>query len=1385
MRPAFLRALALLAALLFLAGCTGKVSQADRMACLNLTYYYDTGIPECKSQEDCLSKAVKAFDLDFDKFQPLIRQGLTEYVNRLAKAWLHLNTARQKLREINVLCTASENFSGLRQQANDFSNALLLAAGETDALAALAPDLIEAERAYLLSQDVNQLPDTPLFDDFRELSKNANEFRKSDPEKAPDSYAGLQYTAATRFSSLTASQDIQVKELSSLDFVGKYVKSFARFIPVSKEFVPVISDALSSWVERLSSTLSVKDGMALLQQSKPYDFFEAFSAFVGPNASASQAFLALFSSASRHKKALEAEDQRLFDESQAHLQAVDKTLSTLDAGSLAGFDAGVASSLFLAFGSPQALSPESLSLGSPSQSIPAIQAQATLLSKKLVNALAGGKTLGQRTIGLRETTEAAALLLQRTTFFVNDSLAGLSDLCQAKAGLIRQQVKSLQQETKGLPSSAPQEQQLLSTLASFEQAQGTGRKLLKCQALLEAHKAFEQFFQDPAGLPLEQRAQTLDCIAFAEQALDAHANDLKPLFPSFARVKLLFESNAPEEQVNAACQSLRQQIKESLAALPAVHSIEEDRARLEASVSALEGLGLYSPSHASGKLAEYRRALEENKPYFSGDSLDLEKALDRLSALQKNLGQGASDARQEFLRLLARFLADTAAWSEEKPSTYYADQPLESRLVVEFSNPFPEIREPLQVSRPFEAAQKVSSQTLDPAIARVEFKGEALVFHLAYVPANSFSAAFTLSEEPITTETRHSLESVSLDSAEAKTLIHVHAAEPVQNLFVSASLLSAGQPQHLFLHAHGVALPFTLTGNQVEFSLPHAFDGQEIQADYSLPQPLAYSFSLSTQKALDLNTTQLEYTLSLENQLPLEWPARRLLLPLPLQENAIEGLQLFDETGRELQFLGFVGQNIAFTPPKLLPHQPTQLLARLTLKDFKSYWEGVISTLLGRASVLSQSTYAPIREKAGALLPRLQALATGSPLSSLQRFPEIIPLFRELTELEAQEKTYLAAFEAFKAEQSDAQALFAAHENLVPMLAGTPLLAAQQARLGEARQKLLQASQAFDAGQAESALSILREARKLLSPASGKTDSLVTTLRAALSQWFADAKEKFRQAKSLGLESKLVISFNELQSHWEGLEPQLTFAPAASLQQALVAFKQKTTAFSSQAASLFDEEADQERARLAALQQLREAAAEKTRALSAQLASHSPDELAEAGLAALPRRLDSFQETLKKLEPENPPAADEALQATGPLAFLLESKARRSSLEREEKSLQKLGTDLDETLAQISGKAVAQYNSAATLYNDAETNPEVEGLLTRAKQEIRDKSFLASLASTNAATALLSFRKPTTAFTVPLPVYPLMLVVATILFFRLRQQKREKQVPEEKTVERA
>ena len=91
----------------------------------------------------------------------------------------------------------------------------------------------------------------------------------------------------------------------------------------------------------------------------------------------------------------------------------------------------------------------------------------------------------------------------------------------------------------------------------------------------------------------------------------------------------------------------------------------------------------------------------------------------------------------------------------------------------------------------------------------------------------------------------------------------------------------------------------------------------------------------------------------------------------------------------------------------------------------------------------------------------------------------------------------------------------------------------------------------------------------------------------------------------------------------------------------------------------------------------------------------------------------------------------------------------------------------------------------ATLYNAAETNPEVEGLLTRAKQEIRDKSFLASLASTNAATALLSFRKPTTAFTVPLPVYPLMLVVATILFFRLRQQKREKQVPEEKTVERA
>jgi len=98
---------------------------------------------------------------------------------------------------------------------------------------------------------------------------------------------------------------------------------------------------------------------------------------------------------------------------------------------------------------------------------------------------------------------------------------------------------------------------------------------------------------------------------------------------------------------------------------------------------------------------------------------------------------------------------------------------------------------------------------------------------------------------------------------------------------------------------------------------------------------------------------------------------------------------------------------------------------------------------------------------------------------------------------------------------------------------------------------------------------------------------------------------------------------------------------------------------------------------------------------------------------------------------------------------------------------------------------VARYNSAAALYNAAEENPEVARLLAQAKQEIGARAYLDALSSVSAATALLAFREPAKPFMVPLPVYPLTFVVGTILFFRLRQQKKEQTVGEAKAVERA
>ncbi len=1348
----------LLLAFLLLAGCAGKLSEADRAACLNLTYYYDSGIPVCGTSEECFSDSAKSFRLDLSRYPPDLQFGLSDYLNRLAQAWLHLNRAREKLNEINAACTKANDFSGLRQKANDLARSLVLAAQETDEAGTLSAELIKAGAYYLAAQDVNLIPDTPLFDDYRAFTRNENEFSSLDFSRSADSYLARYHAATARFNALlsrTGLASIPVKEFHLFDFAGKYAPRLANQLVSDRVFWPILRDSLESSVDRLASTLAAKDAVQILGQAAPREFLQAFAALLGPRASAATQFTALFAGMAEHEQALEAENRSLFLQLASDLKALEQRLPALPQG-LDGFDESVLGSLSLEFGSTASLKAEALSLGSPAQSLSSLRHSLSLLSRKLSATASSGQTLGRRTLALRETAQAVEQLSERARFFSKETLETLLDLCAGKAAAVSRQLSSLQKEGL-LAEEAGQGLRL--SLTGYEHATETASKLMHCKQLLEAHKAFQEQLRHPDETLLGQTAQSKDCLDFAQRALSLHKEALRPLFPAFAKVKLLYESNAPAQELSTACKGLRGRIKEALAELPQTKAIQENREQARQRLDALAELRLMEPSlGGKGTQDELRKKLESHADLFSGKALDLEKSLDQLPELAKTYGKLSEDARAQFLSALAEFLSKNAAVSESVPGPARVNQSLETLARVEFFNPFEEVEAPLQLDVPHTSKKKWLPRDLLPPFSRAAFKEKSFAFQLTHVPSGSFAAEFAAEQEPVTLTFSHEVLELSLDAAQIETKAVLHAGEPAENLLVELPLLAQPSPQPISVQTSGFALPFSVGAQALEVVLPHAYNSQQILAYYSIANPLRYSLEVAPEKALDLNRSLLEYTLELENRLPLEIRPKRLSVPVPLQENAFQDLQLWDAAGQELEYFGFTGQNMAFKPPRLLPGLPAKAYLRVTLSDFKTYWEAVISGLLSRAKALQQDGLpAALQPRAQALRSQLESLLQTPDLSRRGKLPEIGAVSNQLAELEQDAKTLAQETQAAADLLREVKALLETRRALLAEL-GEPLYEPLSNKLGQALGLQEQAQARSVSGSPDEALTLLRESRALLSDREWNPAAL-----AAAQSLFDEAKQGRNALAAPDAETDL--SYRDLEQAHKSFKAIAALAAPQEVPAALRSFSQRVQAFRTLLDSALSVRQQQHSSLAQEVQALSESLRQKLEALS-ELSSHA-GKLSEHGLGSLPKKAEQLQERFDKLRAENP------------------EEAAQPALEKRRNALQALSADTEDALGRVSGEAVARYNSAAALYNAAEENPEVARLLVQAKREIGARAYLDALSSVSAATALLAFREPARPFTVPLPVYPLTFVVGTILFFRLRQQKKEQTVGEAKAVERA
>jgi len=586
--------LPLLIAVLLFSGCLEEASIEDRLACMELTSYSFTSIPNCATQEKCFEEVEKSFPFNEKVFSSRVQEELFQSKNHLAKAWLFLNNAKSNLKIIHNQCYSSKNLSLVPRQVNELNSNLIYVAEAIDSFNKSAVKAINFELDELELEGVNSIKEEFLFDDYIILNQNVLDFSQKNIYN--DTYASRFLFEAEKFNAIAEALDLQnvIKETTLFTLLAENDKAIVKEAKKSDFSIPFFGPIFSGLASFLSDFFALSGSVQSLKSLPSFELFSAVNSLIGAENSAASAFFGVFINDSQHRVSLHEKNSL---EKQRISQILEQSLEKISLISELHGEYFSLEAIFLDSESgisPVVFSQEELENFSKNftEKVDAVKSSLRTIEEA---EFLGTISLGEKTMRLKQLSKEASNILGELNYF-EELVSGTEENCSEKLLQIKQKI-SLEEFDSADPAVISMRSRLGNQISLFE----TTKSIETCSDALKTYSSLLSYLDSTQ--PMQEISLQIDgCISSSEQLLGlGDFGDLGLQLDSLKRLEKPYQN--PDLVLNS-CLDINERLENELLSNPLIVQANRAFSEVKQNVSALKSIIGEFPNLKSEKSVE-------------------------------------------------------------------------------------------------------------------------------------------------------------------------------------------------------------------------------------------------------------------------------------------------------------------------------------------------------------------------------------------------------------------------------------------------------------------------------------------------------------------------------------------------------------------------------------------------------------------------------------------------------------------------------------------------------------------------------------------------------------------------------------------------------------